>query len=287
MNITNVQHLPYAFEEAVKSDYQTAPNEYRVTSLLKGMRETILERRYDKHIDRDVSEMIWLIFGTAVHSLLEKQPKKEGELREVRLQTLIGGKIISGKFDSYESDTKTLTDYKTASVWKVIYGDYSDWRRQLLIYAYLLKLNGYEVTKGRIVALLKDHKKNDAKYKPDYPQNPVVTIEFFFNDQDFADIAEWLSKKVQELTLCESLPDDELPICTPAERFNRDAGYAVMKKGRKTALRVLPTEEAAQQWQADNGGDSIEYRPGKDGKCEDYCVVKEYCNYYKGGEIDV
>ena len=54
-----------------KRDYKFEPNEYRVTQLLKGIRETILERRHYHEIEQDVSDMIWLLFGTAVHSIIE------------------------------------------------------------------------------------------------------------------------------------------------------------------------------------------------------------------------
>ena len=37
-------------------------------------------------------------------------------------------------------------------------------------------------------------------------------------------------------------PDDELPICTPEERFNNGDKFAVMAKGHKRALRVLDNQ---------------------------------------------
>ena len=71
MKITNTLQLPAPFVSLAESDeYPVAPNEYRVTSLLKGTRETILERRHGAEITRDVSDMVWLLFGTAVHWVL-------------------------------------------------------------------------------------------------------------------------------------------------------------------------------------------------------------------------
>ena len=136
MIITNNLGLPQAFVEMAKRDYEYEPNEYRVTSLLKGVRETILERRHDEKIERDVSDMIWLLFGTAVHNILEHQEEGDYEIKESRIKIPIGGYILSGQFDLYNAKSNTITDYKTCSVWKIIYGDFEDWRRQLLIYAY-------------------------------------------------------------------------------------------------------------------------------------------------------
>jgi hypothetical protein len=262
-------------------DYVYKDNEYRVTSLLKGIRETILERRHHHEIEQDVSDMIWLLFGTAVHNVLESHQEGEHEFKEERLKIKIGDYILSGQFDLYNADTKTTTDYKTCSVWKVIYGDYTDWRKQSLIYSYMLLSIGFPVEKGEIVALMKDHSKAQAKRKADYPKQPVKKITFQFSDKDFEEIERWLHEKFEEIAQAEKLPDDELPLCTPEERFNSGDKFAVMKKGRKTAMRVLDSMEDAENWMATNGGDYIEVRKGEDKKCQDYCSAAQFCNYYK------
>jgi len=279
--ITNRYNLPKAFVELAKQEYKVAPYEYRVTSLLKGLRETILLRRHGDEIKVDVADMVWLLFGTAVHDVLERQKEDENELKEERLKVKFGDYTLSGKFDLYNASTKTITDYKTASVWKVIFGDFVDWRRQLLIYAYMMQSYGFPVGKGEIIAFLKDHSKRDAKYKPDYPILPVYSVQFEFTKQDFQEIEEWLWERFQLIAQVETLADSELPLCTPEERFNSGDKFAVMKKGRKTALRVLDSMEDAEQWIKDNNkGDYIETRAGEDKKCNDYCFVNQFCNYY-------
>lgn len=266
---------------AQRDEYETANNEYRVTSLLKGIRETELERRHSREIKRDVSDMVWLLFGTATHSILERQKEGDREIKETRLKMEMDGIVLSGQFDLYNEEEERITDYKTASVWKIIYGNYEDWRRQLLIYAYMLRDAGFPVKRGRVVAFLKDHNKRDAKVKAGYPKLPVQPVDFTFSERDFQEIEVWLKEKVAEVKRARELPDDRLPLCTQEERFNSGDKYAVMKKGRKTALRVLDSKEEAEQWMASNGGDSIEIRPGEDKKCQDYCAAKEFCSYYK------
>ena len=281
MIITNKLGLPKPLVDMAQSDYQYAPNEYRVTSLLKGVRETILERRHEDEIERDVSDMVFLLFGTAVHSVLEKHQEGDNEIKEARLKIPIGDYILSGQFDLYNAETKTITDYKTCSVWKVIYGEYEDWRKQLLIYSYILQSIGFPVEKAEIIALMKDHSKSQAKIKADYPKQPVQKITFTFTEKDFAEIESWLHQRFEEIAKAEKLPDDKLPLCTPEERFNSGDKFAVMKKGRKTALRVLDSYEKAEEWMEYNGGDYIEVRKGEDKKCQDYCSACEFCNYYK------
>lgn len=282
MIITNELNLPQAFVQmAQRDEYETANNEYRVTSLLKGIRETELERRHSQEIKRDVSDMVWLLFGTATHSILERQKEGDREIKETRLKMEMDGIVLSGQFDLYNEEEERITDYKTASVWKIIYGNYEDWRRQLLIYAYMLQDTGFPVKRGRVVAFLKNHNKRDAKVKAGYPKLPVQPIDFTFSERDFQEIEVWLKEKIAEVKRARELPDDRLPLCTQEERFNSGDKYAVMKKGRKTALRVLDSQEEAEQWMASNGGDSIEIRPGEDKKCQDYCAAKEFCSYYK------
>lgn len=281
MIITNNLKLPAPFVNMAQRDYIYEPNEYRVTSLLKGVRETILERRHDAEIERDVSDMVWMLFGTAVHGVLEKHEEGGNELKEQRIKIPFGDYVLSGQFDLYNDTTKTVTDYKTASVWKIIFGDFEDWRRQLLIYCYMLRKIGFDAQGGEIVAFLKDHSKRDAKIKPDYPQFPVKKVSFAFSDDDFIECEQWLSDRFALISRAENLPDDELPLCTPEERFNSGDKYAVMKKGRKTALRVMDSLEEAERWKSEHGGDEIQKRPGEDKKCLDYCSACQFCSHYK------
>lgn len=280
MKITNKLGLPRPLVDMAERDYEYKDKRYSVTSLLKGIRETILLRRYHNEIEQDVSDMIWLLFGTAVHNVLEQHEEEGHEIKESKLEIPIGDYTLSGQFDLYNAETKKITDYKTCSVWKIIFGDFEDWKQQLLIYAYMLKTIGFEVNKGEVVALLKDHSKRDAKTKADYPRQPVSRIMFKFTEQDFCEIEKWLENKFAEIAIAEQLPDDELPLCTPEERFNSGDKYAVMKKGRKRAMRVLDSMDEAEQWKADNGGDFIEVRPGEDKKCIDYCSACEFCSHY-------
>lgn len=281
MKITNKTGLPQAFVQMAQSDYMPTPKRYSATALLKGIREVILERRHGDEIEQDVSDMIWLLFGTAVHSVLEHQTEGETEFKEAFVDMPVGDYTVSGRFDLYDAATETITDYKTCSVWKVIYGDYEDWRKQLLIYATIMNYCGFPVKHGQIVAIMKDHQKTKAKNDSSYPQLPVKTLLFDFKDSDFEEINAFIVERLSEIAAAEKLPDEELPVCTLDERFNSGDKYAVMKKGRKTALRVLDSAEAADEWKEQNGGDYIELRPGEDKKCKDYCSACEFCSYYK------
>lgn len=288
MKITNKLGLPQAFVNMAMDWEKMADNEYRVTSLLKGVRESILERRFFDNIEQDVADMIWLLFGTAVHSILEKYHDEEGhELKEERLKVDFKDMVLTGKFDLYDSKEKVVIDYKTCSSWKVIFEDYKDWKRQLLIYAWMLREYGFDCNKGRVVAILKDQSKSKAKFDLSYPQYPVKVINFTFKEKDFEDIEDWIVNRLTLIKLSEDLPDDELPICTPDERFNSGDKYAVMQKGKKRASRVFDNQAEADEYIENNGG-YLEIRKGEDKKCSTYCRVSEFCSYWKenGGKVN-
>lgn len=285
MKITNKLNLPQPFVDAVTNEYKYKPKQYSVTSLLKGTCQAILERRYGDLVEQDVSDMVWLIFGSAVHSILEKGEETSTQLKENYLAIDVNDYKLSGIFDLYDEATKTVTDYKTASVWKVISNDWEDYRLQLLMYAYMLRKIGFECDKGEIVAMLKDHSKTKAKVDSSYPQLPVHKVSFSFTDKDFEDIEKFIMDKFNEISIAENTDTEKLEPCTPEERWNSGDKYAVMKQGRKTALRVVDTEQEAREymeWKGVTEKDHyIEVRKGEDKKCNEYCSVNIYCPYYR------
>jgi hypothetical protein len=58
--------------------------------------------------------------------------------------------------------------------------------------------------------------------------------------------------------------------------------YAVKKGGRKTAVRVLDSESAAQTMATEWGkGHYVETRVGEFVRCQGYCSCCEFCNFYR------
>ncbi len=281
MIITNSLNLPKPFVSAVERDYRYKPKRYSVTAVMKGPREAILQRRHDNEIACDASEMIWAIFGTAVHSVLEQAEETESQLKENKIVVeMPNGYELSGIFDLYDDSTGTVTDYKTASCWKVKFKEFDDWRRQVLCYCWMLRELGFGARRGEIVALLKDHSKTKAKIG-EHPPTPVYRIAWDFTDEDFAEAGEWLRGRFEEIERCEQLADDELPVCSDEDRWHRPGKYAVMKKGRKSAVKLYDDEsEAYDRARGEGSGYYVEHRPGSDPKCEDYCSAAPFCNYY-------
>lgn len=287
MPITNALGLPKPFVDAVSRDYKPKPNRYSVTRVLGGTCEAVLQKRHADEADGDVADMVWAIFGSAVHKILEESEESDSQLKENWLSVQVDGYELSGIFDLYDDETKTVTDYKTCSVWKIKFGDYEDWRRQTLLYCWMLRQNGFDARRGEIVALIKDHSKRDARFKASegYPPHPVHVERWEFSDADF----EWAERHVRdwfdEVRMQEELEDGYLSPCSEEQRWHKPDKWAVMKKGRKTAIRVYSTKQDAHQRAAGENREAkgepyyVEFRRGEDTKCEGYCDVAKWCPY--------
>ena len=291
--ITNKMNLPKQLVDLISSDYQPKPHQYSCTTILKPTRQIILERRYNDEIEQDVSEMVWCIFGILAHSVIENSKEDVGQFKEEKLKVDLGkycteldGYYLSGRSDMIDLLDKCITDWKTASCWKVIYKDFEDWRKEMLIYAWAVKDMGFEINKAQAIAFLKDHNKTKAKVDNAYPQLPIWIEKFKFTDKDFKDIEEFIKNRFLELKKYENVSDEELPMCSMEERWNDGNKYIVIKKGNKRATKIHETLEEAQK-HLDNlekdypGVYEIQERIGEDKKCLEYCSCCKFCPYYQ------
>ena len=280
MRITNKLGLPQAFVNAVSLERHNEKGCYSATTLNKGIKEIILMDRHFDEITVDVADLVWTVWGTAVHSIFENQ--QDDNFKEEFFDCKVSNSTVTGRVDSYDLENAILYDWKTASTWKVKFADYADWKRQGLTYAWLMAKNGLAVKQCRFVALLKDHSKSKARLETEYPQSPAYVYSFDVTAADLEETEKRILAKIPEIEKAETLPDDEIPPCTAEERWADPDKYAVMKNGRKSAVRVFDTKEDADNCAADLGaGHYVEHRPAVSRKCADYCQCKEFCNFYK------
>jgi hypothetical protein len=127
----------------------------------------------------------------------------------------------------------------------------------------------------QIVALLRDHSKRDAARDSNYPQLPVIVvpIDMWTSEATVAFINERINLHLDA--------EVELPECSAEERWASDPVYAVMKTGRKTAVKLFDNEAEAKNI-IDHGKDLyLQFRPGESRRCKDYCSVAKFCSQYK------
>ena len=283
MIVTNNLHLPEAFVKAVSVERHNKVGCYSATTLNKGTKEIILQERHWEEFTTDVADNVWAVWGTAVHELFEKI--QDDNFHEEKFDIEVSQSHVTGVVDSYDMESGIINDWKTASVYKVINSDFNDWHKQGMTYAWLLTQSGLDVKRCRFIALLKDHSKSKAKIDKSYPQSPVFVYEFKVTPEDLELTGKRIHAKVCEIEVAENMSDDEIAPCTAEERWADNDKWAVMKNGRKSAVRVFDAELDAERCVKELGDNHyLEHRPAISRKCGEYCLCKDFCNFYKSQE---
>jgi len=286
MIITNKLNLPAGFVKAVSTEKHNAPGSLSATTLIQGVKQIILTDRHWDVLTDDVSDRIWAIFGSAVHSLMESEG--ENNFTEQEMPYQVGGITVTGKIDNYDMKHGLIDDYKTASVNKVKFRNFDDWYLQGMIYAWLLWKNGFKAKRCRFITLLKDHSKTDALRDSQYPKDPVYIYAFPVTPQGLFKIGIYIKDKVEEFKRCSALDDDAIPPCAPDERWEHPPKYAVMKSGVKRAVRLFDIQEEADQLAVSKGnGHYVEVRKGESVRCRSYCLCRRFCNFYRENAVPV
>jgi hypothetical protein len=280
MKITNNYNLPPVFVElAQKWQYKPKPNRIGVTEFCDAPQIRYLKIKHWDELEIDVSEMLWMFLGGAVHSVLEKADI-ENALTEEKLEVKLTDDItLVGKPDLLHNIE--IHDYKVCSAYAFLLGSKPEWERQLNLYRWMYFKHGFKVDKLKIHAILRDWTKSKTYSNNDYPEIPFQTVNIPIWDDKTME--EYLIKRIDTHT-------DNFPPCHPSEQWERPTQFAVMKEGRKSALRVLDTLEEAEKWivDADKGKLSIVERKWQKIRCQEYCLVRNVCPQRKGeSEVEI
>jgi len=271
MIITNKYGAPPEYVMAVKASEQRR-NYYSPSMLTDPPRKVHLVRRHYDEIEVDATDRLWSIFGTAVHELLEKQDA--GGESEVKLVGEFHGFRLQGSSDLLTPD-KIIRDWKVTSVWSVVFDPtMSKYQYQLNAYKRLFELNSYTVNGMQITAILRDWKKTQVK--DDYPKIPLVTVDI----EPIDSIDDWIADRIDLFEDTANLFDDDLPDCTPEEKWQDPDKWAVMLKGKKRAVK-LHLDKAEAERHAANVGGYVEYRQSEPRRCKHYCDARDFCSQYK------
>ena len=292
MKITNKYGLPSAFLEYANSDkYSKGKADISVTSLIDSPRVRLMKDIYNDVSEQDVSDMIWALFGTAVHKVLEEVEQDENRITEERLYTEVDGWILSGAIDQQiiDGNDVSIIDYKTTSAWSVIYGK-KDWELQTNLYSYLVqKEKGLNVKSIQICAILRDWNRRDAMTKDNYPKSQVVMIDIPI--WSFDKIDEYAKERIgvhQNATQLFDL-ENELPLCSDEDKWTKPTVYAVHKENKKgeiskKALRLFDSYTLAENFMVSEFcyGEKVVIveRKGEDTRCKSYCNVSEFCDQF-------
>lgn len=284
MKLTNRHGLPQTIINVLqRPQYSKGAAHISATELISSPRIVQLRRAHFDDIEEDASDMVWSLFGSALHNVLQ-HGKDENHIVEQRLFTTMDGWTISGAIDLQEvkADGIVISDYKCTSVWSVM-NDKMDWQRQLNIYAYLVEsVKKVPVTALQIVAVLRDWSAREAETRDDYPRSPiaVVPVPLWPMEVREAFIRNRINAHSEALFAADT--NGALPLCTPEDCWEKPTTYAIKKPANKRATSVFRSLEEAEH-QLKQLGDAyvIEQRLGERTRCERFCSVAPWCEQYQ------
>jgi hypothetical protein len=291
MKLTNKFNLPQTFVNVIdRPTYSKGKAHISATEIINSPRIVQLKKKYWNEIEQDASEMVWSLFGSAVHNILE-HGKDDHHIVEERIHLQFEGWHISGAIDLQEIEpngTTTISDYKVTGAWAVM-NEKDDWHCQLNIYAWLVeKAKNVKVGKLQIIAIIRDWSARDAATKEGYPPSPVATIDIPL--WTFEEREAFITKRIYDhgTALFEMETDGDLPNCTAEDMWEKKTSYALKKDGNVRAKSVHESQEEADKALAKaeesaKKGDKfvIEIRQGERTRCKNYCQVSPFCNQHQ------
>lgn len=280
MKITNKFGVPETLVALASREYYSKGKaEYSVTELMSPVRVRRLQERYKDDIERDVSEMLWSLMGSALHVVMERG-QLDDHIQEERIFAQIDGITISGAIDVQQQTEGgvVIIDYKFTSAWSVM-NDKSDWTTQLNIYKWLVETQKNQKVVGlKICALIRDYNRRD--YREGYPQAPIVMVNIPMWSNSDAEIYIRQRIEAHEESKFAAALGQDINLCSDEERWASETTYAVRREGRKTAIRVFKSLDEAQEIAEKEKG-YVETRPGEPRRCVgNFCGVAKWCSQY-------
>lgn len=282
MQTSNNHNLPKPFLRYARSTkYDRGPADLSVTQLIDSPRIRMLSEAHKEEITTDLSDQLWALLGTAVHHILSTGvDETDGETAEERLYAEIAGWTLSGAIDLQEEEgVVVLSDYKVTSV-GALKRPKPEWEAQLNTYDWLLRQTKQIKAKHlRVVAILRDWKAHELKFKAGYPPIPLQVIEIpvWSRAKQNAYVAERI--RIHQAADLMMDMEGKLPPCTPEERWQTEQVFAIYVTGKKRALRLFTNNGEAMALAKVTPGSRIEARRAENIRCQSYCPVAEWCDY--------
>lgn len=287
MKFKNQFGIPETIVRAVTDDeYDKGDSVLSVTQLISPPRIVLLQDLNKDNLEVDVVDRVPALLGSAVHKIIEKgSANMPGHIVEERLFAEVLGWKISGAVDLQIDNgdgTWTINDYKVTSVYSVM-NEKPEWEQQLNCYAFLASVaHGRNVRRLQIVAILRDWQRKQAELKPDYPQSQVMVVDIPVWRTE--EQGRYVNERVAAHQTARKSVDNGEPViyCSDQERWVRGETWALMKEGRKSAVRLYDNEdEARESCTAAGAGHSVQHRPGTAIRCAgDYCLVARFCRQW-------
>lgn len=284
MKLTNKYGIPQTIINVLeRPTYSKGRAHISATQLLNSPKIVSLTKKFEDEIEQDASDMVWSLFGSAIHNVLE-HGKDDNHVVEQRLHAEHDGWHISGAIDLQviNPEGRDIKDYKTTSAWAVM-NEKKDWEEQLNIYAWLVeKVLKVPVTSLGIVAIIRDWSRREAASKDAYPPAPIKELPIKL--WTFEEREAFIDRRIALHSSCDFAIETggDLPECTPEEMWEKPTVWAVRKKGNVRAKALYESEKLALEALEILGKDfEVEVRLGERTRCANFCPVSQYCEQYR------
>jgi hypothetical protein len=289
--IKALMHSDYDYSEA-------GGRKISVTSLIDDPHYVYLRNTYANEVTVQPEDNFWIMFGNLVHTIIERGGKDV--MSEFRLYANTNVEFdtgwhagkghdnwsweISGQVDAYDPVTKTLYDNKVTTKWTLQYNPKgkSEHIKQLNIYAWLMRLHGIHVQNLKLIYFIRDLEKRDKEgNKFDSRDIVVVDVPMWKHEDTEALVMEYLQRHID-------YDKDIDTSCSPESRWAKPDTYAIVNPATNRALpncASFDTYAEASKVFADKGysakGYKLEFRQGRDIRCEEYCNYRDHCVYWR------
>lgn len=280
MKITNNLGFPGWLHDVLKwcfGQYARGSADFTVTELASPVQQRALQKKHDADIVQDISQIVDLVIGKAVHLFFETA------LLALRIEYIeferrlngtykVGGKMVtlSGQFDAYDTKERVLWDFKVVKAYAAKMGPKADYIAQLNAYANLIRQSGQPGPLAlKNLYIIKDWSADDAVWDPEYPKAPLVIIDIPLMTQVESDA--WIVARM--VAHAEGSAQ-----CSSEETWERPGKYAAIKKGAARASKLFdPEQKADAETYAKKGKMDLTFRPGRRLRCERCCSAAPFC----------
>ena len=273
--MSKIEIPDYLLNAVAPNTRQPNPERMSVTSLFDSPLIRTLQMEHWNEITEEVDDMLWALYGIALDTIV-KQNCREG-LTQLKMELPLLDYVLVGQPDIYYLTNELLADLKTTSVWN-LKEPRREWIMQLNTYRYMMSklYPTLKVNKLQVHGLARDWRKNEKLKYNNYPDSAFVILDIPIIE----DMEQVIDAAMKEHKHCSKRE------CTFEEKWQKEDTFAVMKKGQKSAKRVLDSIEEALDWckenkyAVDNNIISIVKRPGECVRCQSYCKVSKFCPYF-------
>lgn len=289
VRLTNLTNINYPLAVWLASnDYDLEPEKEKTisaTTLLKSIRQIILSDRASKEalLLGDISSLVPVQIGTAVHSAIEKALKDPERAckalgikvpqvsiaQEQRATKEFMGWKVTGKFDLVIDGQ--VQDFKTTSMWTYIKQNNAD--------KYVLQGSIYRWLNPDLITddvMFIHYIFTDNVNRPDAPETRVLSQPFVLKSKE--ETESYIRRKLTLLDKYWDKEEAELPYCTDEELWREEPKWKVYSSNdSKRALKVFDTLAEANSFVLEKGKGIVKEVKGQARACN-YCPAFAICS---------